>query len=113
VYRLAPEGRHRVAKAARELDITDLPELRRLAEEVAVSDAPCRLVSGDRVLAVISPAGGRNGASESKPRRRRSEPYLTKDDPLFGLIGIGASGIPGGVSSNKHEALASAYRPKP
>jgi hypothetical protein len=35
---------------------------------------------------------------------------LSKDDPLFGLIGIGHSGIPGGVSGKKHEYLARAYR---
>ena len=38
----------------------------------------------------------------AKSRRGR---VLTEDDPLFALVGIGDSGIPGGISSKKHEAL--------
>jgi hypothetical protein len=37
---------------------------------------------------------------------------VTSEDALFRLIGIGKSGIPGGVSGKKHEYLARAYRPR-
>jgi hypothetical protein len=46
---------------------------------------------------------------------RKSRPLskaqpVTRDDPLFGLIGIGKGKTPGGVSWRKHEALVKAYR---
>jgi len=40
---------------------------------------------------------------------RQSRP-VTFDDPLFGLIGIGHSGILGGASAHKHEQLVRAKR---
>ena len=49
--------------------------------------------------------------TSDKKRAVRARP-VTRDDPLFGLIGIGKSRIPGGISEQKHEALARAYRPK-
>ncbi len=45
----------------------------------------------------------------SAPSRVRP---VTRDDALFRLIGIGQSGIPGGVSEKKHTLLADAYRPQ-
>jgi hypothetical protein len=45
-----------------------------------------------------------NSETKAKP--------VTSEDALFRLIGIGKSGIPGGVSGKKHEYLARAYRPR-
>ena len=39
------------------------------------------------------------------PTGRRAGRALTETDPLFGLVGIGDSGIPGGIAGKKHEAL--------
>ena len=47
--------------------------------------------------------------SPSAPSRARP---VTLDDALFRLIGIGKSGIPGGVSEKKHTLLTEAYRPR-
>jgi hypothetical protein len=47
-------------------------------------------------------------AQEPTPRpakTRRTTGRLTPDDALFQLIGIGDSGIEGGISGHKHEAL--------
>ena len=47
--------------------------------------------------------------STIKQRQKAGMP-LPKDDPLFGLIGIGASQRPGGASSRKHESILEAQR---
>src|SRR5215213_5528636 len=93
-------------KELKPVDITSTPEVLRLAQEVARSGVPLMLRTDQEDLAVLTPA--------AKPKRRsgRAKP-VTKDDPLFSLIGIGRSQTPGGMSARKHEALARAYRPKP
>ncbi len=54
---------------------------------------------------------GEHLASSTRLRRSpsRARP-VTRDDALFRLIGIGRSGIPGGISAKKHAYLAGAYR---
>ena len=85
------------------IDISALPELVRLAEEVRTTGESRVLTRDDEVLAVLSPV--------QRPQRKRANTGLvTEDDPLLALIGIGHSGIPGGVSGKKHEYLARAYR---
>ena len=49
-------------------------------------------------------------SAKATPKRKRRTGILTDGDPLFRMIGIGNSGIPGGVSGKKHEYLARAYR---
>src|SRR3954451_8529066 len=93
--------------AMRELkpvDVTSTPDVLRLAEEVARSGLPVVLKANSEDLAVMTPA--------SKPKRRsgRAKP-VTREDSLFTLIGIGRSKTDGGVSEQKHEALARAYQP--
>ena len=92
-------------KELKPVDVTSTPEVLRLAQEVARTRVPVMLKTDQEDLAVLTPA--------AKPKRRssRAKP-VTKDDPLFSLIGIGRSRTEGGVSGNKHEALARAYRPK-
>ena len=46
-----------------------------------------------------------------KKRAKTKGKAMTGDDALFRLIGIGKSGIPGGISGKKHAYLARAYRP--
>jgi hypothetical protein len=87
------------------IDISDLPELLRIAEEVRLTRQPRMLRRDGEDIAVLMPP--------PRPRRRssRGKP-LTKDDPLFRLIGIGRSGIPGGVSEQKDQQLLRAKRAK-
>jgi hypothetical protein len=93
-----------VATEPKAIDITNLPELARIAQEVRDTNEPCILRQGDEDLAVLMPA------RSTKKKRRRTQP-VTHDDAIFRLVGIGRSGIPGGVSDKKHEYLARAYRP--
>ena len=79
------------------IDITSMPELAHLATEVRRTNTPRVLRDGQEDIAVLMPL-------PATPRRRKSG-VVRADDPLFGLIGIGRSGIPGGIAGKKHEAL--------
>lgn len=83
------------------IDVRQIPELARLVDEVRTTGKPRRIVRDDEDLAVLTPIPG-------KPRRRRR--VLRADDPMFDLVGIGGSGGPGDVSTNKHHYLAEATR---
>jgi len=94
-----------MAKEIRSIDITNTPDVLRLAEEVARSGVPHVLRTEREELAVVMPvAQGKKRASRSRP--------VTREDSLFQLVGIGTSGIEGGASERKREFLARAYRPK-
>lgn len=83
------------------IDISSEPALPRLTEEVRASGVSLVLQVGSEDVAVLAPARG---------TERRGGRALTSEDALFGLIGMGSSGIPGGVSGYKHEALRRAKR---
>lgn len=95
-----------MAREIEAIDITNTPDLLRLAEEVARSGVSRVLRSDDRDVAVIipvplSPEAGRLG----KP--------TSPDDPLWSIIGIADPAdfpnVPADVSVNKHRYLADAY----
>lgn len=90
-------------KARKQIDISQAPELARLAEEVRASQEPTVLSRADEALAVLILV------PMVKSRSRTPRP-VTEEDALFRLIGIGSSGIAGGVSGKKHEHVARAYR---
>ena len=92
-------------KELQPIDVSEIPELLNIAEQVRATGQPCVLKRKDEELAVLTPVAP---ARQTRPRRGP----LSKDDPLFELIGIGRSGIAGGVSAKKHEYLARAYRPQ-
>lgn len=87
------------------IDVGGMPDVSRLVHEVNRTGRS-RLILADGEVARLSPAGR---ISQERPERRRP---FTRDDALFGLIGIGTGKTPGGVSGKKHETLARAYRPK-
>jgi hypothetical protein len=92
-------------KTPKRIDISRMPELVTLAQEVRSTNEPAVLQQDSEDLALLSPV---------RPKKRsqtRAKP-VTSEDALFRLIGIGKSGIPGGVSGKKHEYLARAYRPR-
>ncbi len=95
-----------MAKELMRTDVSDTPEVLRLAEEVQLTQVPRVLVRDAEELAVVMPV------SPARRRSSRKGRPLTKDDPLFRSIGSASSGIPGGVSGKKHEYLARAYRPR-
>ncbi|MBM2826191.1 MAG: hypothetical protein HW403_255 [Dehalococcoidia bacterium] len=103
-----PQGRlsEMASKETQHIDISEIhsiPDLVRIAEEVQKTGEPRILKRDQEDIAQITPV---------KPagKRRVRGGVLTKDDPLFRLIGIAKSGIPGGISGKKHEYLGRALR---
>jgi hypothetical protein len=94
------------------VDISGLPDLVRLVEEVERSRQPRLLKCGDREVALLSPVATQR-ASDKSARRRLSRDEA--DDPFGGIVGIGdAAGSPDDptdVADNKHRYLADAYAP--
>lgn len=92
-----------MVRELKRIDVTTIPELLRIAEEVHATGEPWVLRRDREDLAVVMPA------KALKRRSMRGRP-LTRNDSLFRLIGIGKSEIPGGVSGKKHDYFAEAYR---
>lgn len=92
-------------KAPKRIDISRMPELLHLAQEVRSTNESAVLQQESEDLAILSPV------TPKKRSRTKAQP-VTSADALFRLIGIGKSGIPGGISGKKHEYLARAYRPR-
>jgi hypothetical protein len=90
-----------MAKEPKRIDISRIPELLTLAQEVRSTNEP-RILQQDSedvaMLTPITPAAKRSG---------RGKP-TSADDPLWKLVGIGHSGK-GDISENKHQYLAEAY----
>jgi hypothetical protein len=86
---------------ARALDISNTPDLLRLAEEVRETNEPRLLTRNGEELAVIMPI--------KKPRRRRKSGVIRRDDPIFKMAGLGDSGIPGGISWRKYDYFKKAF----
>ena len=90
-------------KAPKYVDVSQLPEVLAIAEEVRNTQEPRLLKKGDQELAMLVPLGPwAKGRSKSRA--------VTRGDAIFQLIGIGRSGIAGGISGDKHKRLAEAYR---
>ena len=92
-----------MAKEPKRIDISSIPELVSLVQEVRRTNEPRILQEESEDLALLSPV-------RPKSRAKTKGKAVTSDDALFRLIGIGKSGIPGGISGKKHEYLARAYR---
>jgi hypothetical protein len=90
-------------KEPQRIDISSIPELLKLVQEVRQTNEPSILREESEDVAMLIPL---------KPVTKRSirgKP-TTADDPLWKLVGIGHSGK-GDVSENKHKYLAEAYLP--
>ena len=88
-------------KAPKRIDISSIPELLSMAQEVRSTNESRILQQESEDLAMLTPI---------KPVAKRSlrgKPTST-DDPLWKLVGIGHSGK-GDISENKHKYLADAY----
>ena len=90
-----------MAKELKHIDISSIPELLKLVQEVRQTNEPSILREESEDVAMLTPL---------KPvtkRGVRGKP-TTADDPLWKLVGIGHSGK-GDVSENKHKYLTEAY----
>jgi hypothetical protein len=92
-------------KEPKRIDISSIPELLSIAQEVRSTNEPRILQQEREDLALLSPV-------RPKKRSQTTAQPVTTEDALFRLIGIGKSGILGGISGKKHEYLARAYRPR-
>jgi len=90
----------RKEKAPKRIDISRIPELLNLAQEVRSTKESCILQQGSEDLVMLTPVA---------KRRIRGKP-ITADDPLWKLVGIGHSGK-GDISETNHKYLAEAYLP--
>jgi hypothetical protein len=88
-------------------DISNLPELLRLAEEVVASRSPRLLRRGDQAMVIVSSVESAPGVPEGP---RRASPGSARD-AILNIIGIGESPEPTDVSQHKHRYLAEAYEP--
>ena len=93
-----------MAKEPKRIDISSIPKLLSIAHEVQRTNEPRILQQDSEDVAMLTPV------LPKKRSKSKAQP-VTTDDALFRLIGIGKSGIPGGISGKKHEYLARAYRP--
>lgn len=91
-----------MAKEPRPLDISHMPELLSLAQQVRDTQEPCLLRRESEDLAILIPI-------KSVAKRGAKGKTTSADDPLWEMVGIGHSGGPGDVSVDKHKYLADAY----
>jgi len=85
-------------------DISSIPEVLQLAEEVDASQTPPLLTNGDRVVAILTPAD--SSAERLDPHQTVSR---RRPDSLLNIIGIGESSGPSDVEQHELEYLAEAY----
>lgn len=100
-----------MVKELTSIDISQMPDMVRVAEEVQATGQPRLLRRDGQDVALVTPIEAR--PFPSAPRRRRGR--LTRHDALFDLIGLAAGPDDGvtDVSENKYQYLAEAYMPKP
>jgi hypothetical protein len=94
-----------VSKEVQGTDISNIPEMLRLAEEVRATRTPRVLKRGDEEIAVVAPVE----SPATRRRRKEATPPARPNAWLEQLIGIGSSEGAGDVSANKHKYLAEAY----
>jgi hypothetical protein len=93
------------------IDISNAPDLQRLAEAVRQSGKPHALKQGADIVAIIRPAPKRERRASPPRRPRRSSPF-TLDDPLWQVMGIAKEAGPEDVAAHKDRYLAKAYAAK-
>jgi hypothetical protein len=92
-----------MAKELKHIDISDVPELLRIVEDMRATNEPRVLQRANEDVAILRPV-----KRPAKRRVLRGRP-TSADDPLWKLVGIGESEGPGDVSTNKYKYLADAY----
>lgn len=94
-----------MAREIKPIDITNTPDVLRLAEEVARSGVPRVLRKGNQDVAELRPV------SPTRPKRRGRA--TSEHDPLWQIVGIAEAAAPEDrptdVSSNVDKYLADAY----
>lgn len=92
-----------MSKQLKHIDITHKVELLQLVEQAQSAHQPLVLSKGSEDVAILRPV-------KRSTKRVTAGRVLTREDPLFSLVGIGQSNIPSGVSGKKHDYLLETYR---
>ncbi len=92
-----------VTRANKYIDISNRPELLSLVEEVRESNQPWILHQDDEDVASL------RSVKRLTKQRAPSGRTTSAEDPLWKLVGTGASQGTGNVSTHKHTYLANAY----
>lgn len=92
-----------MVKDLKSIDITDSPELVQLVEQVRQADEPVVLRRSSEDVAIVRPM------KRTTKRQKLRERPTNADDPLWKLVGAGASEGSGDIATNKHRYLADAY----
>ena len=94
-----------MARELKSIDVTDTPDVLRLAEEVARSGIPRVLRKGEQDVAELRPV--------SPTRRRRRGRPTSEHDPLWAIVGIADAAapddLPTDISANVDAYLADAH----
>ena len=90
-------------KELKHVDVSRIPELLDIAEEVRKTNQPRLLRKANEDLAIVVPLPTKRG--------RKGRP-TSADDPLWGIAGMADSKGPRDVSENVDEYLAEAYADK-
>lgn len=96
-------------KAGHPIEITDVPDLARIAEEVRASNRSHLLMRDNEPVAEIVPLRAKH---EKKARTPRRTGVLTRDDSFWSIVGIARSEGPGDVAENVDKYLTDAYMPR-
>lgn len=94
-----------VARVPKSVDVAHVPELLSIAEKVRETGESCILKRGRVEIAILSPV-------PAAPRKQRKTGVVTRNDPLWNIVGMASSEDPGEVARNKHKYLAEAYATK-
>ena len=92
-----------MARASEPIDISDNPDLLRLVEEVQANHTPRVLRRDNEDVAIIRPV-----KRAARTRILKGRP-AGADDPLWQLVGAGASEGSDDVATNKHRCLAETH----
>jgi hypothetical protein len=100
-----------MAHERRSVDADDLQgpaELLRIIEELRQGRESAIITSAGEDIAIIRPL--RRAKQRSSPPRKTG--IVSRDDPLWSIVGMADSSGPGDVARNKHRYLADAYAHK-
>jgi antitoxin (DNA-binding transcriptional repressor) of toxin-antitoxin stability system len=92
-----------MARNRKFVNVSEVPELLRLVKEVQDSGQECVLTHDNEEIAVLTPV------LPARRRRPRKTGLIGEDDPLWDIVGMGASKGSGDISENKQRFLAEAY----
>ena len=91
------------------VDISNAPDLKRLAEPVCQTGQPHALKQGTETVAVVRPAPKKERRTNAASRPGRRSRVFTMDDPLWRIVGIARGAGPENVLGNVDAYLAEAY----